>query len=88
MSKYSSPLLDRNCAKCLFYNEEWEGEYGGYLSEVSCEKHPTYANLKSFPFKKKMSCFRLDFWHSKFAELIDGTEESYDKAVDLWKRSH
>lgn len=87
MIKYSSPLLEkRACVKCTSYEEEYDGDPPiSYLCGYTCDEHPHYSNLKSFPFKKKMPCFVLDFWHSEFTELIDGTEESYDKATDLWR---
>lgn len=73
-------LMERACTRCICYHEEWEGEGGGYLTTVMCAKHESYGNLSSFPFKKTMPCFQLDFWCSKYADLVDGTEASEDRA--------
>ncbi len=78
----------KNCTKCLYYIESYAGyEEGGYLEELGCDKIPRLGNLKSFPFSKIMPCFQLDFWHSKFVDMIDGTDESMTLALDAWQKS-
>lgn len=72
------------CVSCAYYGEEWDGDYGQYFCGSTCDIRPSVSNLKSFPFKKPQPCFVLDFWHSKHAEKVDGTDESYTKALEDW----
>lgn len=80
---------DRKCTKCSFYYEEWEGEYGGWYCGSWCQfgKREHYGNLKTFPFKNGCKDFVIEFWFSEFAEMIDGTDESYDKAIKAWNEA-
>lgn len=72
------------CVSCAYYGEEWDGDYGQIFCGSHCEIHPGYGNLRSFPFKVVKKCHVIDFWHSKHAEKVDGTDESYNKALEDW----
>lgn len=49
----------RSCHKCRFLGSEDDGNFPEFmLSWPSCDKVDRYQYLKSFPFKKRMSCFR------------------------------
>ena len=83
----------RKCTKCVFYYEEWEGEYSStYLTGTWCTfddpKRHHYGNLKSWPFKNGCSEFVVDFWFSEhLAKLGDDVcEESIDKAMREYGR--
>lgn len=74
---FAGQVEERKCLQCESYYEEWEGEYGGWLADYGCTDKKAYGQLKSFPFKKKMPCFQIDFWHTRFTELVG--EESFNK---------
>lgn len=70
-----------NCSNCEHCRHQSDGDYGE-ISWHECAKVERYQWLKSFPFKKMMSCWEPSFWHSKFADSIDpeeGTE--YEDAI-------
>lgn len=66
------------CANCLscenLGSEDDGGEPGSAISWAICREHPSHHNLKSFPFKTEMTCWRPEFWHSKFADEIENGE--------------
>ena len=76
-----------SCQTCVHFGEERDGDYGQIFCGYTCNEHPNFQNLRSFPFKKKKDCHVLDFWHSEFANGLDGTEENYAKAIDRWRES-
>ena len=76
-----------SCRDCQHYSEERSGyEYGDYIEAVACDINPTFANLKSFPFKKKQPCFRLNFWLSHYADNITDDEENNTKVFLAYRR--
>jgi hypothetical protein len=62
-----------SCSKCSYFSCDSEGY-------VECSVNPSWANLKSFPFTKLKDCFRLEFWHSEFADQLQFDDEK-DKLV-------
>lgn len=74
------------CRACIHFSSSCECEYcyGGDCQYFECHKMPKYQGLKSFPFKKEMSCFEVDFWHSEFSDEVVDSGESYDKAVEKY----
>lgn len=62
----------KTCMRCEHYHEEWDGEQGEIFCGVHCNLTPRYGNLLAFPFKKKMPCFQVNFWFSRFTVLVDG----------------
>jgi hypothetical protein len=66
------------CDESSYYSEF------GEVGEWFCDEHEAYAHLKSFPFKKVMPCFSLDFWYSPFADLINCCPESEKEAAAQW----
>jgi hypothetical protein len=71
----------------VHYSRESDGENGQYQWD-ECTERPAMHNLRSFPFKKTMPCFRLNFWFSEFAEMVDGTDESHDRASALYRAKY
>lgn len=68
-----------NCRYCANCRTESDGEYGySSYSYEYCEKYPGYMNLKSFPFKKSMSCFKPDFWLSIYSSHLTGDEDNWN----------
>lgn len=56
MKKKAHP---RSCHKCRFLGSEDDGNFPEFvISWPSCNKVERYQYLKSFPFKKRMPCFR------------------------------
>jgi hypothetical protein len=85
MSLKETMGIDRAaCVTCFHLGSEDSG--GDYPEHIwsTCEKIDKYNNLKSFPFKKEMSCWEPDFWFSKFADLVDGTDKSVDDAMEAF----
>lgn len=78
------------CVDCEYFRAEYASyEEGGYLEGYFCEERPFLANLKTFPFKKQMSCFTLNFWLSEFAEMIgDPDDDSTNEAFRLWREKY
>lgn len=71
-----------NCSTCGCLGSDGDGyEYGGNWS--TCNKYDKFVYLKSFPFKKEMSCWEPDFWHSKFSDMIKTVED--EEIADLNK---
>lgn len=80
-----------NCETCMYLGSDscgGEPEYS--VSWPICDKHGNerFSNLKSFPFKKKMTCFVLNFWHSEFADMISGEEKNDDEAFRLYREKY
>lgn len=49
----------RSCAKCRYLGSEDDGNYPEFaISWPACDLVERYQYLKSFPFKKRMPCFR------------------------------
>jgi hypothetical protein len=75
-----------NCRTCCHFEDVGDGpEYNG--SWLACGKIERMSNLKSFPFKKDMKCWEPEFWCSKFAHLVDGTDEGDAKSVNEWRKA-
>jgi hypothetical protein len=71
-----------NCMSCNNRYVEDEGDEYSSCAFHACESFPYYSNLKSFPFKKEMSCWSPDFWSSSLVENVDLSNESeYNKVV-------
>ena len=72
-----------NCLKCVHITSDYDEGYG---ASDYCEKMPKLSNLKSFPFKKDMECFEMNFWHSEFADEVEiDDEESFNIAFNKFK---
>lgn len=71
-----------NCETCSYLGSEDDGNFAEFaISWPVCRKFPRYEHLKSFPFKKEMACWSPEFWHSKFANMVDGSDESMKEAA-------
>ena len=78
--KEQTGISTANCETCIHLGSDGDGyEYNG--TWPVCDERATMSNLKSFPFKAEQNCWRPHFWHSKFADEIDGTDESFTKAA-------
>ena len=57
----ATKIHPRSCTKCrLLCYEDDGGEPEYSISWPTCGKEDRYQYLKSFPFKKRMPCFRYD----------------------------
>lgn len=87
-----------NCSTCAY--KGWESPGSDDPFEPSwpvCdrEENAHYSNLKSFPFKKEMTCWYPNFWASKFPERIKTAEDDemdalykeFKKNIDKWVNS-
>ena len=72
-----------NCSTCKHLKHESDGDFGEF-KWVECSKFHNYSNLKSFPFKKEMSCWEPGFWSSKFWEPA-GTHYDHKEASVKFK---
>lgn len=79
LNENSTPKVD--CQTCTWLADDGEDHY----TYLVCRKRPALSNLRSFPFKKAMPCFQIDFWHSEFAALVDGTDGSYEHALACYR---
>ena len=77
-----------NCSTCAYLGSDDDGNYPEMMISWSiCEKFHGYEDLKSFPFKKDMPCWHPEFWHSKFADIIDGSDGSIKTAFDEFRKA-
>jgi hypothetical protein len=78
------------CQFCTYFSSSCECEYcyGGNCKYHECQIKPHYAHLKSFPFKKQMPCFQLDFWHSEFADMLTGDDDQEDEIFKLYREKY
>lgn len=77
-----------NCESCVYLGSESDGNYPEFaISWPVCRKFERYQYLKPFPFKTEQKCWEPDFWASKFAEKIDGSDESVLSAIDDFKQA-
>lgn len=75
-----------NCETCSYLGSDDDGNYAEFaISWPVCTKFPRYQYLKSFPFKKEMTCWSPEFWHSKFANIVNGSDESMAEAAIAFK---
>lgn len=82
---------NHSCMECHFCRDESEyGDYGSvYYVAYSCDRKQTHSDDdENFPFATAPDCFVLDFWHSKLADHVDGSEESLEAAVRKWTESY
>lgn len=90
MALFTKSFHGRKCTECVHYVESYASyEEGGYLEELGCEKpgNERFGNLKSFPFKNRRSCFQIEFWHSRFGELVTGNEGRNERVRKLFEQS-
>jgi hypothetical protein len=80
-------ITDVSCRTCLSYTPWYQGpEYDWDCEPATCETHPPYANLRSFPFQKVMPCWHPDFCHSNFAgEEYDDDGELRDEVFTAFR---
>lgn len=79
---------ERACCTCMHYRESHASrEEGGYLEERTCEQNPKYGNLNSFPFRKKKPCHEIEFWHSRFTDLLKGDLAHDERVFALFQES-
>ena len=79
--KEATGIETANCETCIFLGYDDNGDdLAGVVEWPICDADCRLENLKSFPFKKEMLCWGPNFWASKFVDMIDGIDESVDKA--------
>ena len=74
-----------NCMTCKHLGSESDGNFPEMATHWHvCRKkgNERYENLKPFPFKTEQKCWQPEFWHSKFTDTIDGSDESVGKAIE------
>jgi hypothetical protein len=62
------------CVRCAHIEQDYDEGYG---ASVWCNK-TNFGNLKSFPFKKEMSCFELNPWHDKNYDPFTDTPRRFE----------
>lgn len=83
--KQATGIETANCQSCCYLGGTCDGGEPEFsVSWPTCHKFERYQYLKPFPFKTEQKCWEPDFWHSKFADLIDGSDNSIDKAHDAF----
>ncbi len=91
--------MKESCESCMYYSMGNEGEYGGGPYYMECllmdelwkrttANHDFTSDSPHFPFHPAPGCYRIDFWKSRFATMIDFSvwninevEEAFKKAV-------
>ena len=75
-----------SCKTCLHLGSDDDGNFPEFvISWPICNKVDRYQYLKSFPFKKEMDCWEPEFWHSKFADMVNGCDESMGAACKAYR---
>ena len=70
-----------NCATCRHLGSDDDGgEPECSQSWPVCELYAEHAQNPSFPFATEMPCWEPEFWHSRFAEMVDHTDASLARA--------
>ncbi|MGE4296812.1 MAG: hypothetical protein AB7E47_02185 [Desulfovibrionaceae bacterium] len=80
--KFWSPLrgddglpIFPSCETCVNFGSNDDGNYPEFaVSWPCCDRFSGYENLKSFPFKCPMPCFKPSYWATGFACLITNRE--------------
>jgi len=69
--KIAIGIKTANCQTCTYLGTDGDGNYPEMgVTWPTCLKYQNYENLRSFPFKKEMKCWKPNFWHSKFATML------------------
>jgi hypothetical protein len=82
-----------NCHTCMYQGSDDDGAEMCPVSWPICNKFPRYENLKSFPFKKEMSCWEPDFWRLPDGMFpidvgADGdAERAFDDAIEKFMKA-
>lgn len=98
MSEYTLPK--KACQNCSRYACEGMGEYGTWPYDEYCrlfdaepEEFKKISGIiidprddEDFPYEKAPPCFRHEFWLSPFAEEVDGSEESLERAYEKFDK--
>jgi hypothetical protein len=85
--KLASGISVANCATCGNLGSEDDGGDPPCRSWPICHRFDRYGYLRSFPFKKEMSCWTPHFWHSKFADKINGEKPNDDAVFAEWNKA-
>lgn len=96
--------MKKSCLNCEGYCEEWDGDYGGFLSAVFCgcaEKgydieYEIENCVEPFPFNFPLPCHHPPFWTSDVVEEVfrqtDSDNDSFcdaiNRAGELWDFNH
>jgi len=90
MSNNDLAAAPSGCLNCAYLASDSAGGDAQWdQSWPICEKFPRYSALKTFPFKKRMPCFRLGFWQSEFADqIVSGEHEEILRLMDLWAKKY
>lgn len=74
-----------NCSTCIHLGSDDDGGEPEYsVSWPVCNKFERYQYLKPFPFKTEQKCWEPEFWASKFTDMINGSDESVNAAIDAF----
>lgn len=77
-----------NCSTCMHLGSDSDGGEPEYsVNWQVCYKFDRYHHLKPFPFKTEQKCWEPDFWASKFTEIVNGSDESMDRAIDAFVKA-
>lgn len=82
-----------SCMNCAHIVDDCEyGDYGSTTSiHFLCNERQDVVEIEEFPFESvEGNCdkFLLSFWDTEFADLVDGSSESFDYAFDLYSKAY
>jgi hypothetical protein len=83
--------LKPTCHSCRKGHEDWDGDgYSQWYCGIECsdrsgQEYETYLEDQGVDVNETHPCFEPDFWHTGFAEMLDGTKEMEDKALKLYR---
>ncbi len=86
-------LPERTCETCTHYTCEAMGDYGSGPFEVRCrlfDREPDRFKVdpeddENFPYDPAPDCYELEFWHTDFANDLNGSEEQLNEAYLLFR---
>jgi len=79
-----------NCESCIWLSSDDDGSDYPTFSWPICSRDNIHSvsELRSFPFKKPMRCWESNFWHSKFAALIQtGSDQEMLDALNQYREA-
>jgi len=76
-----------SCETCECYHEGVDvAETLETYSE--CGEHGSIVEKsRFFPFHPAPGCYRVSFWHTRFANILDGSKDSSERALREWKEA-
>lgn len=83
--------LKPTCHTCRKSTQDWDGDgYSQHYCGMECSdkkgaEFETYLEDQGVDVNDTHPCFEPDFWHTGFADILDGTHETEEKAFNLYR---